>query len=65
MPAALIIAELVAKQGIPLAISLIEKWRKDEPDNPEPAEWLAILNAHSLTLTYDQQVEAAEKRANG
>ena len=65
MPAALIIAELVAQHGIPLAISIIEKWSKDEPDNPEPAEWLAILNSHSLKLTYDEQIEAAEKRANG
>ena len=62
MPAALIIAQLVATHGIPLATALIEKWSKDEPDNPDPAEWLAILKSSSLTLTYDQQIEAAAKR---
>lgn len=64
MPPALIIAQLVTTHGLPLAISLVEKWSKDEPDNPTPAEYLALLQRHSLTRTYDQQIQAAEGRAN-
>ncbi len=63
MPAALIIAQLVATHGIPLATALIEKWSKDEPDNPEPKEWLDLLKAPSLTWTYDQHIAAAQLRA--
>lgn len=62
MPAALIIAQLVATHGIPLATALIQKWTKDEPDNPEPKEWLEILTRPSLVLSYDAQIEAAAKR---
>lgn len=63
MPLAPLIIQLVATHGLPLAIGLIEKWTKDEPTNPTPAEWLAILKAHSLTRTYDEQVKAAAIRA--
>jgi hypothetical protein len=62
MPPALIIANLIVTHGIPLATAIVEKWSKDEPANPTPAEWLALLKSPSLTLTYDQQMAAAAKR---
>lgn len=62
MPAALIIAQIVAQHGIPLAISIVEKWSRDEPGNPAPKEWLDLLKAHSLTRTYDEQIRAAAER---
>jgi len=62
MPAALIIAQLVAQYGIPFATSLVERWSKDEPDNPSAAEWLALLKSHSLTRTYAEQIQAAKDR---
>lgn len=65
MPHALIIAQLIGNVGLPLAISIIEKWSKDEPGNPSPREWLDLLNAPSLKLTYEQQIAAAEIRKNG
>lgn len=62
MPAATI-AALLLQYGLPLTIKLIEKWSGEQPTNPEPKEWLELLKNPSLTLTYDQQREAAYKRA--
>ncbi len=49
--------------GLPVAIKLIEKWSGEQPDNPEPREWLDLLKAPSLTWTYDQHIAAAQLRA--
>jgi hypothetical protein len=65
MSPALIIAQLIGNVGLPLAISIIEKWSRDEPTNPSPREWLDLLNAPSLRLTYAEQIKAAEARKTG
>ncbi len=61
MTAAAIAAAL--QYGLPVAIKLIEKWSTEQPANPEPKEWLELLKNPSLTLTYDQQKQAAVTRA--
>lgn len=58
-----IILQALATQGLPLVISLVERWTQDEPGNPVPADYLELLKAHSLTRTYDEQIKAAEARA--
>lgn len=63
MPLAPIILQALATQGLPLVISIVERWTKEEPANPVPADYLALLKAHSLTRTYDEQIQAAESRA--
>ena len=50
--------------GLPLAIKLVEKWSTEQPENPEPKEWLDLLKHPSLTRNYDQwKADAAAKRA--
>lgn len=53
---AVVIASLVAQYSIPFAVQMIERWSKEDPTNPTPAEWLAFLSHPSLTLTYDEQM---------
>lgn len=58
MPPALIIAQFAIQYGLPLATSLIEKWTKDEPDNPSAKEWLELIKKHpSATQTYDDWIK--------
>lgn len=61
-PAVLIALELGAKYGLPLAISIFEKWTKDEPENPTPKEWLDLLTSPSLTKSYDQYIREARAK---
>lgn len=58
-----IILQALATHGFPLVFSLVERWSQDEPGNPVPADYLELLKAHSLTRTYDEQIQAAQARA--
>ena len=54
-----LIASLIAQYGLPLVVGIIEKWQKEDPTNPSPAEWLALFDKHpTLTKTYDQIINS-------
>ena len=62
---AALIAQLIAQYGLPLVTGLIERWSKEEPNNPVAQDYLAFLNSPSIKLSYDEQIAAAKKRASG
>lgn len=64
MPIAAIAIQTILQYGLPFAVSVFEKWNKEDPSNPTVAEWLALLKSHpSLSKTYDQIVADAEQKA--
>lgn len=58
---AAVILPLLAQYG-PAFVAAIMDLIKSSPD-PTPDQWLTLLKHPSLTLTYDQQIEAAKIRA--
>lgn len=63
MPIAAVILPLLAQYG-PAFVTELLKLLKTSPE-PTPEQWLTLLSHPSLTLTYDQQIEAARVRAAG